>query len=453
MNICVVDDDLLVVQSLKTILSKDEIVNFKSSLEFVDALKSLSRSAPNIIFYDLCNAEDPEGEGSISRIPQVRRAFTNSTLIVLSSIQDHSRMRQCLEAGASWFVSKAQLIEEIPLIRARVEAEMAIRKTIETLILGESSATQQLRQSLMSLRLASGDVLVEGESGTGKELCAAAIAGDLPVTAINCAAIPSDLFESEFFGAEKGSFTGASTIRVGFFESTKNGILFLDEIQSLPLEMQAKLLRVLESRKFRRVGSTTEKTFEGRVVAASNRLLKELVELGKFREDLYYRLSHFSVHVPPLRARSRDVPVLANYFLDREAGDKIKFSEEAFEILKSYDWPGNIRELRNCVRQLSVESRMPWIDPQMVQTWLYKKSDLGTWDNEPVKSIETPSADATAGYLIDLNLGFDDNIVAFEKYLLTTVLSRHRGQEAREILKMARSRFYDKVKQHQIKQP
>jgi transcriptional regulator with GAF, ATPase, and Fis domain len=203
-------------------------------------------------------------------------------------------------------------------------------------------------------------VLIEGESGTGKELFARslhALSGraDSPFVAINCAAIPETLLETELFGYEKGAFTGAVARKPGKFEIAHRGTLFLDEIGDLPLTLQAKILRALEEKRFERVGGTASMQVDVRLVAATNRGLKAAVAARRFREDLYFRLSVFPITIPPLRERSGDVPLLARYFVDRFCRDLKKkplvLSPEAVEHLQSYRWPGNVRELQNCIER------------------------------------------------------------------------------------------------------
>ena len=203
-------------------------------------------------------------------------------------------------------------------------------------------------------------MLIEGESGTGKELFARALhvlspRADGPFVAINCAAIPETLLETELFGHEKGAFTGASTRKPGKFELAHRGTLFLDEIGDLPLTLQAKILRALEEKRFERVGGTTLIQVDVRVVAATNRNLKAAVAARQYREDLYFRLSVFPITIPPLRERHDDIPMLAKYFVDRFSRDLNKppmaFASSAVDELRNYPWPGNVRELQNCIER------------------------------------------------------------------------------------------------------
>ena len=211
--------------------------------------------------------------------------------------------------------------------------------------------------------LSDAPVLVTGESGCGKELVARAIHNyserhKKPLIAINCAAIPENLLESELFGHEKGSFTGAATQRIGRFEQGNGGTLFLDEIGEMPLAVQSKLLRVLQEGEFSRVGGNATIRSNVRIVAATNRNLEEAISKKEFREDLYYRLNVVGIHLPPLRARSEDIPLLAEYFLSRIAQQQhrplLQLSGEAIKVMQAYPWPGNVRELQNTLQRACV---------------------------------------------------------------------------------------------------
>jgi transcriptional regulator with PAS, ATPase and Fis domain len=226
-------------------------------------------------------------------------------------------------------------------------------------IIGESAA---LRQTLAAIeRAATTDttVLLEGESGTGKELCARALHNSSaratgPFVAINCAAIPENLLEAELFGFERGAFTGATQRKIGKFEMAQRGTIFLDEIGEMPLALQAKMLRAIETKRIERLGGNTSIQVDVRIVAATNRMLRQAVAARQFREDLYFRLSVFPVVIPPLRDRKEDIPTLAHHFVERVArdvGKKLTLSPEALAVLVEHSWPGNVRELQNAIER------------------------------------------------------------------------------------------------------
>jgi two-component system response regulator AtoC len=235
-----------------------------------------------------------------------------------------------------------------------------LTRRIGSSIIGKSKQIQDLIGHILKLSMVETTVLIHGETGSGKELVARALhAGSArqkgPFVAVNCAAIPENLFESEFFGHEKGAFTGAQSLREGYFEQACQGTIFLDEIGDLPLAAQAKLLRVLEARRIRRVGATEDTRLDVRVIAATHRDLQKRVAEKEFREDLFHRLRVVELHVPALRERQKDIVLLSDYFLTRmchERSRKIsKISKEAYRVLLSYAWPGNIRELKNVLER------------------------------------------------------------------------------------------------------
>jgi DNA-binding NtrC family response regulator len=280
----------------------------------------------------------------------------------------------------------------------------------------------------------SASVVIGGESGTGKEVVARAIHGlsprrDKPFVALNCSAIPATLIEAELFGAERGAFTGADQRRLGCFELAHNGTIFLDEIGELPSELQAKFLRVLEERKFRRLGGRSEVEVDVRVLCASARDLREEVRLGRFREDLFFRLGVFSISLPPLKERREDVPLLVQHFIEKyngETGKRVQgVSPAALAILRGYAWPGNIRELRN-----TVERAMILAD-----------GDVLTEEHLPPEM--QPGGAEAAALRLPLGLALDK----VEKDYILASLQRNGGNKARtaELLGISEKTLYNKL--------
>ena len=233
-------------------------------------------------------------------------------------------------------------------------------------IVGASSAYRTLLKLIEMVAPTDSTVLIQGETGTGKELIAREIhkisrRKDQPLVRVNCASIPKELYESEFFGHVRGAFTGAIKDRVGRFEAAHGGTLFLDEIGEIPIDLQSKLLRALQEKQYERVGDERTKRADVRIIAATNRNLKEEVEAGRFREDLYYRLNVFPVQAAPLRERREDIPLLAKYFVEMLAKElncpKPRLTEAGVARLQNYDWPGNIRELRNVIERAIIVAR------------------------------------------------------------------------------------------------
>jgi len=231
---------------------------------------------------------------------------------------------------------------------------------LQVLPLGDSPEMQQVRLQIEQVAGFDATVLISGASGSGKEVVAKQIheqseRADQPFIAINCGAIPEDLLESELFGHEKGAFTGALSARIGRFEMAQGGTLFLDEIGDMPLMMQVKLLRVLQEKCFERVGGNKSIPSDVRVIAASHRNLEQMIQTNQFREDLFYRLNVFPIHIPALKARKQDIPLLFNYFMQQlDESLNIQLSDEVSAVFQTYDWPGNVRELQNLVQRLAI---------------------------------------------------------------------------------------------------
>ena len=274
------------------------------------------------------------------------------------------------QTGAA--VANARAFEEIQHLKAQLEVQNAYlrEEVVEARAFGELvGQSQALRHIVSQIDLVApteAAVLILGETGTGKELVAREIhnrsrRNDKPLVRVNCASIPKDLFESEFFGHARGAFTGAIKDRAGRFEAAEGGTLFLDEIGEVPLDLQGKLLRVLQEKRYERVGEDRSRRADVRVIAGTNRDLKQAVAAGRFREDLYYRLNVFPIQVPPLRERMEDVPLLAKHFIESSAKElrcpKPRLTRAAIAKLQNYDWPGNIRELRNVIERAVIVSR------------------------------------------------------------------------------------------------
>jgi DNA-binding NtrC family response regulator len=333
-----------------------------------EAVHQLRQSRPAVVLTDL-KLPVGDGFGVLRSAKELDPELPVVVMTAYGSIQDAvTAMRE----GATDFLAKPVdpdhllLMVERAIAQRRMMAEyillkeeMAERRGAPRII-GEDGKLRHVLQQLHRAAATDATVLLEGESGTGKELFARGLhalspRADAPFVAINCAAIPDTLLETELFGHEKGAFTGAVARKAGRFELAHRGTLFLDEIGDLPLALQAKILRALEEKRFERVGGTQSLHVDVRVVAATNRNLKQRVAERQFREDLFFRLSVFPIQIPPLRERSRDVVILARHFVDRFCRDLNKkplvLSTAALDELNSYSWPGNVRELQNCIER------------------------------------------------------------------------------------------------------
>jgi DNA-binding NtrC family response regulator len=333
-----------------------------------EAIRELRRTRPVVVLTDL-KLPVGDGFGVLRAAKELDPDLPVVVMTAYGSIQDAvSAMRE----GAMDFLAKPVEPDHLLLMVARAIAQRRILTEYIVLkeelaerrgaprIIGEDGKLRQVSQQLHRAAATDATVLLEGESGTGKELFARALhalspRADGPFVAINCAAIPESLLESELFGYEKGAFTGATQRKPGRFELAHRGTLFLDEIGDLPLALQAKILRALEEKQFERVGGTQSLHVDARVVAATNRNLKQRVNERQFREDLYFRLSVFPIEIPPLRERGDDVLILARHFVDKFCKDLNKkllmLAPTALDDLKAYPWPGNVRELQNCIER------------------------------------------------------------------------------------------------------
>ncbi|CAN5702644.1 nitrogen regulation protein NR(I) [soil metagenome] len=333
-----------------------------------DALASYVKNRADLV---LSEARLP-GISGIELLKRLRQQDPNAMVLLFSGLAGTSVVIESMRLGAYDFLRKEQMPYDLRSIVENALSAVEARKStlattntvsaesIQETIIGRSGAMQDVFKLIGRVSRSDAAVMITGESGCGKELVARAIHKFSPRTqkefvAINVTAIPDNLLESEIFGHEKGAFTGAVAQRMGRFEQCDGGTLFLDEIGDMPLTVQSKLLRVLQEGEFCRVGGNETHKTDVRVLAATNKDLEKEVEMGKFREDLFYRLNVVRIHIPPLRERREDVRMLAEFFLHRMAARKrtpqMRFSEDALGLLEAYDWPGNVRELENTLHR------------------------------------------------------------------------------------------------------
>ena len=357
------------------------------------AVQTLESTAVDVMLTDL-RMPGVDGMGLLRRAISLSNPPVSIMMTAYGSIENAV---QAMQGGAYHYVTKPVNLDELELViqRAlnsrRIETEnvnlheqIDRKYGLENLI-GESSTMRQLFETVQQVAPSRATVLITGETGTGKELIAKAIHNlsprkNGPFIAVHAAALPSTLLESELFGHEKGAFTGAVERRIGRFELADGGTLFLDEVSELEPPIQVKLLRVLEERAFERVGGAKTLQVDVRLVAATNKNLKKLVTEGKFRDDLFYRLSVVAVDLPPLRERRDDIPLLIKAFLDefgRENNKQVReLTPEALNVLLAYDWPGNVRELRNAIEQMVVLARAERLTVRDVPAAIRGSADL-----------------------------------------------------------------------------
>ncbi|HKY63272.1 MAG TPA: sigma-54 dependent transcriptional regulator [bacterium] len=312
-------------------------------------------------------------------LDQLKRDKVKTSVIIMTAQDTMRNAVDAMKKGAYDYITKPFELDELEMIVAKAVDARRLAEEVQSLkqevsglkvdkeakIVGQSRAVREVYKTIGKVAISDVSILITGESGTGKELIAKAIHQNSPRSkgpflAVNCAAIPRDLLESELFGYRKGAFTGAEENRPGYFELAHQGTLFLDEVGDLPINLQAKLLRVLQEKEIQRLGSTEAKAVDVRILAATNQNLEKMVKEKKFREDLFFRLNVIPIHLPPLRERKEDVPLLCEYFLGKlaqEANIPVKIlSPEAMQMLEAYRWPGNIRELENVIKRAAILS-------------------------------------------------------------------------------------------------
>ncbi|MCE9537455.1 MAG: sigma-54 dependent transcriptional regulator, partial [Nitrospirae bacterium] len=358
-SILVVDDEEAILTSLSSIL-RDEGYEVAVAKNGVEALRAFAADPPDLMILDIWM---PEMDG-MEALRRIRELAPAAQVMMMSGHGSIETAVKAIKLGAYDYIEKPLSLENVilrvkhALDQYRLEQEnRTLRTTVQRKfeLVGQSFAMQQLRQLIETAGPTNSRVLIGGENGTGKELVARAIhmhsaRSARPFVAVNCAAIPETLIESELFGHEKGSFTGATSMKRGQFEQADGGTLFLDEIADMSLNTQAKVLRALQEQQFTRVGGTKLLKVDVRVLAASNKDLLKEIEKGTFREDLFYRLNVVPIVVPPLRERRDDIPLLIRHFMRVHAEEQGLRSKEiapdAMAVFQQYEWPGNIRELR-----------------------------------------------------------------------------------------------------------
>jgi len=363
-KVLVVDDEPDLLELLELTLSRMGLDTIRAE-SVGEAIRLLDREP-----FDLCLTDMrlPDGEG-LRVVEHITQKGMDVPVAVITAFGSAENAVAALKAGAFDYLAKPVALEQL---RALVKQALKVPEKPQAMesyrLLGESPAMQHVREMIERLAKSQAPVFINGESGSGKELAARMIhmkgpRAEQPFIAVNCGAIPENLMESEFFGYKKGAFTGAEGDRDGFFQAANNGTLFLDEVADLPLAMQVKLLRAIQEKKVRKVGSTTEEPVDARIISATHKKLTALVESGEFRQDLYYRLHVIELSMPSLREMREDIPTIANAILQRLArGTVAALEPAAVAALERYPFPGNVRELENILeRGLSLAG-----DPQRI---------------------------------------------------------------------------------------
>ncbi|HEX8252099.1 MAG TPA: sigma-54 dependent transcriptional regulator [Thermoanaerobaculia bacterium] len=372
-RVLIVDDDRATSAGMA-----DVVEEWGYEPEVADTVKagwnSINKLIPDVAIVDL---KLPDGSG-LDLLHRIKESFPDVSVVILTGHATVDSAVKALKVGAEDYVTKPVDLPRLQVILKSVEDKQMMKQEIIELrrqlqkmgalghLVGKSPRMQRLFEELEMVANTDANVFIVGESGSGKEVVANTIhylsrRRNKPFIAFNCGAISPTLIESEIFGHEKGAFTNAIKRREGYFEMAKGGTVFLDEITEMPIELQVKLLRVLEEGKFRRVGGNEEINIDARIVAASNRDPQMAIQGGRMREDLYYRLNVFPIDVPPLRERLEDIPLFSHFFLQKlnETEEKKveKIDPEFIEALQAYEWPGNVRELRNVVNRAFIMAR------------------------------------------------------------------------------------------------
>lgn len=443
--IFIVDDEEGIRESLSGILEDDgyDVLTADSGEE---AVKILRETSPDLIFLDIWLT----GMDGIKTLQEIKAMKPDVPVIMISGHGSIELAVKATQIGAYDFLEKPLSLERVLLVSKRAIEKRTLERENITLrenltkkwkLVGESQKIRDLREQIEMAARSNSRVLIFGESGTGKEVAARLLheksprAGK-PFIEVNCAAIPQELIESELFGHEKGSFTGAFEKKNGKFELADGGTLFLDEIGDMSLQTQAKVLRVIETQEFQRVGGNKNINVDVRIIAATNKDLREEVKKGSFREDLFFRLNVIPLFVPPLRERKEDIPLLVEYFLDSLAAEygkpPRKILPEALKYLQSYGWPGNVRELKNVIERLVIMTPSNIIDARN----LFIPVEHDGSDYFQYKTLK-------------------DARDAFEKDYITKKLEENNWNISRtaEILDVERSNLHRKIKAYEIKVP
>ena len=467
-TILIVDDDKSIRYSLKRMMEENFYILTAQNGE--EALNRLKENSPDLIIMDI----KMPGRNGIDVLKEIKSIDPKSLVIIMTAYGTTETAIEAMKYGAFDYILKPF---PIPKMKGLVEKAMSLRKLMkeeviyspspgqegeEKRIVGFSPKMQEIYKMIGQVAPSDVTVLLRGESGTGKELLARAIyhhslRSNQPFLPVNCAAIPDTLFESELFGHEKGAFTGAFFRRIGKLEQCQGGTIFLDEIGDMSLSTQAKLLRVLQEKNFERLGGMETIKVDIRFIVATNKDLEDAISNGRFREDLYYRLNVVSIQIPPLRERKEDIPGLVSYFLKRFNRELkkgiVEITPPAMEKIKSYGWPGNVRQLENVLKRATVLCQGKWImedqlllerevEKQEAEEDLSKKSIEDLLDTLFDELLNTP-----------MTSGDTDRMSSVEKGLILRALQKTKGNQVQAALLLGinRSTLRSKIERYHIK--
>ncbi len=450
-KILVVDDEISVRDSLRMIFKKDyQVITASNGRE---AWEKVEDEEPDLIFLDIVMP----GKDGMEVLREIRESRPLIPMIMITATKTVKTAVEAMKLGAYDFITKPFDVDELKVVAQRALESRDLRVEnrrlqgeVESLyhfdnIIGKSKEMREIFATIQQIAEKNSTVLIHGESGTGKELVARAIhynspRKNKPFVAVNCAAIPETLIESELFGHEKGAFTDAQNRRIGHFELAHQGTLFLDEVSELSLPTQAKILRSLQEREFIRVGGTQTISVDVRLISATNKNLEEMMARAAFRSDLYYRINVVPLTIPPLRSRKEDILLLVQHFLDKHAGPGNKcITPDAMDILVSYEWPGNVRELENIIERVVVLSKGDTIAPEHLPA-----------------SVKTGSrVELIKRGVLDGRISFEDAERDFEKDILLEALKKtnYVQTKAADLLGISRRILKYKMDKYGIVEP
>jgi two-component system response regulator PilR (NtrC family) len=448
-RILIVEDEKSMMEVLKILLEGEKYEVVAAS----DGLEGLSYIANDIFDLVITDIKMPK-VGGFELLKKAKEISPDTIVIMITAFGTTEAAIDAMKLGAYDYINKPFKIDEIRLIiekaleKKRLSEEVSLlRKKVKTTyrlenIIGQSPQMQELFRLIPKIAQSNSNVLIIGESGSGKELVAAALHNlshrkDRNFVAINCAAFPEGLLESELFGHMRGSFTGAMHNKQGLFEIADSGSVFLDEIGEMPINLQAKLLRVLENGSFRRVGGTTDIKVDVRVISATNKDIKEETASGRFREDLFYRLNVVPIQIPPLRERREDIPLLVEHFLKKISNQQRKITPEAMRVLIGYPWKGNVRELENVIERIALLTEKEEITPAELPNEIAGYAD---------ETKEIPE-------LTEEGIDIDKIIGDIEKRYLFKALEKSGGvkKEAAKLLNLSFRSFRHRLAKYKMK--
>jgi nitrogen regulation protein NR(I) len=460
-KILVVDDEEKVCWAFEQFLSEEGYTAIIAS-NAQEALDKIASENPDLIIMDI---RMPGKMNGIEALTEIKKLDPNAYVIIMTAYSDMQTTIDAMQAGAYDYIIKPLNLDQVCVIIQKALKSRELSHELSILrsevmgkyqkdnIVGKSQQMQDIYKLIGALTTNDVTVLIEGETGVGKELVAKAIhynspRKDRPFINVNCVALTETILESELFGHEKGAFTGAISRKQGKFEAAIDGTIFLDEIGDISHNVQTKLLRVLDDREYERVGSNETLKMSARIIAATNTDLVEAVKAGKFRDDLYYRLKVVSIHIPPIRERKDDIPLLVRYFIDmaaQELNKQIKGTDPGtMEILMAYDWPGNVRELENVIKSAAVICRGDVILPEHLPSRLTKKT-LGS---------EYSALEEVLGGLLRAKIQsgskspYNDITEFVDKFLVETILQQvdQNQVKAANLLGISRTTLRKKLK-------